>query len=133
MMKNKDTFTLWGVQDTFAGRIVEVLPTRKLARHSSVWNGNDFKPVKLECRIVDQRPKKPRKPKTFTAHGLTWIPHTPGDLMPCDGEKRVRVLWRGQKEGDYYPWFSVADEYSWNKKPYVKSCEIIGWNYADAK
>jgi hypothetical protein len=32
------------------------------------------------------------QPETFEAHGLTWIKHTPGDPMPCDGDARVEWI-----------------------------------------
>lgn len=62
-MKNKDTFTLWGVQDNETGRIVETRDSRQDAR-KLIWHeplGFNGKVVKLECKIVPQ--KKPRKPK----------------------------------------------------------------------
>jgi hypothetical protein len=130
MMKTQDTFTLWGVQDIDSGQVFVVRQSREQARKSN-WNN---RVVKLECRIIPQ--KKPRKPKTFTAHGLTWIPHTPGDPMPCDGERKVRILWRKEKDGDSYQRaINPAKEYEWEASDARahKVYETVGWNYADAK
>jgi hypothetical protein len=133
-MKN-DTFTLWGVQDNETGRIVETRDSRQDAR-KLIWHeplGFNGKVVKLECRIVEQRPKKPRKPKTFTAHGLEWIPHNPGDPMPCDGEKMIRILWRKEKEGDSYQQArNPAKEYDWevSETRAHRVFEIVGWNFS---
>ena len=73
-------------------------------------------------------PPRKTKPKTFTAHGLTWIPHTPGDPMPCDGEKEVRALLRNGAHGQL-----KANQWRWGSFNRRNSAEIIGWNYADAK
>lgn len=59
-MKPKDTFTLWGVQEPKSGHVLDTYATREIARNAC---GKRYKPVKLECRIVEQRPKKPRKPQ----------------------------------------------------------------------
>lgn len=42
-----------------------------------------------------RRPLPAPTPDTFEAHGYTWTRHTPGDPMPCDGDKRVQVLFSG--------------------------------------
>jgi hypothetical protein len=130
-MKNQDTFTLWGVQDNETGRIVETRDSRQDAR-KLIWYeplGFNGKVVKLECKIVPQ--KKPRKPKTFTAHGLEWIPHTPGDPMPCDGETKVRFLFRTEAEGGtYVPTIWRAEVCNWMERPNLPFTEIIGWNFA---
>jgi hypothetical protein len=133
-MKNKDTFTLWGVQDEEKGQLLEAHTSREQARYvkEAFHCRTLIRVVKLECRIVDQ--KKPRKTKTFTAHGLEWIPHTPGDPMPCEGEKPVRVLLRCENEHIFYiEGDSRARLSDWKKRLYAPSTEIIGWNYADAQ
>lgn len=119
-MKNQDKFTLWGVQSQ-DGVLLHSYNTREDAR---MWCGSLQQVVKLECRVVEQRPKKPKKPEPFTAHGLEWIPHTPGDPMPCDGEKRVRALLRNGSYGQV-----KATEWHWGKLN-RKKAELIGWNYA---
>jgi hypothetical protein len=133
-MKNKDTFTLWGVQDEEKGQLVEAHTSREQARYvkEAFHCRTLIRVVKLECRIVDQ--KKPRKTKTFTAHGLEWIPHTPGDPMPCDGNKRVRVLMRAENECcDYTQGAWPAKNLKWEKLYSREEAEIVGWNYANAK
>lgn len=127
-MKNKDTFTLWGLRCEQTKTVSDTFLTREGAR---AWRDENEQVVKLECRIVEQRPKKPRKAKTFTAQGLEWIPHTPGDPMPCDGETKVRFLFRTEAEGGTYVsaiW--RAEECNWMERPNISFTEIIGWNYA---
>jgi hypothetical protein len=126
-MKNKDTFTLWGVQEPNTGHLLHHYRTRDDAR---LWCHGNNRVVKLECRIVDQRPQKPKKPKTFTAHGLEWIPHKPGEPMPCDGEKRVRFIYRCELNSRYFDAFSPAIRLNWNRNS-SPDAEIVGWNYAD--
>lgn len=127
-MKHQDTFTLWGVQEPNSGHVLDTYATREIARNAC---GKRYKPVKLECRIVPQSAKKPKKPKTFTSHGLKWILHTPGDPMPCDGEKMVRVLQAAEyiKEWDYIRTASPAKHWKW--EDYCNKSNILGWNFAD--
>jgi hypothetical protein len=68
------------------------------------------------------------EPETFQAHGKAWTRHTPGDPMPCDGERMVYVLTpkTGESEEPY-----KASMYSWTAKDYYWWGEIIGWRYAD--
>ena len=72
-------------------------------------------------------------PNTFTAHGHTWTSHTPGDPMPCDGERLVCILTRYNK--DHAPCeieFTTprrAEGWTWGNT--LRTCEIIGWRYAD--
>jgi hypothetical protein len=122
-MKNQDTFTLWGVQEPNTGHLLHHYRTRDDAR---LWCDGNNRVVKLECRIVEQRPKKPKKPKTFTVHDLEWIPHTPGDPMPCEGRALVRIMTRNTETCK-----READSFSWNCLKSFSSWEIIGWNYAD--
>lgn len=127
-MKNKDTFTLWGLRCEKTKTVSDTFLTREGAR---AWRDENEQVVKLECRIVEPVSKKPKKPKTFTAHGLEWIPHTPGDPMPCDGETKVRFLFRTEAEGGtYVPAIWRAEECNWMERPNLSFTEIIGWNYA---
>jgi len=133
-MKNKDTFTLWGVQCNVTKTIRSTHLSRQRARLASKIAAVLCKPVKLECRIVEQRPKKPKKPKTFKAYGLEWIPHTPGDPRPCAGDKQVRILQRVENTPSFISLSQEAKDWDWGKTPenFLEE-EIIGWNYADAK
>lgn len=74
------------------------------------------------------------KPATFEAHGLRWIPHKPGDPMPCDSAEEVRVLITGDELlvdsiGDVQEEREAGD-WNWNKSSLPED-GIIGWNYAD--
>jgi uncharacterized protein YodC (DUF2158 family) len=68
------------------------------------------------------------EPETFEAHGKTWTRHTPGDPMPCDGERKVYILTSkaGESKGP-----SKAFMYAWTAKEGEWWREIIGWRYAD--
>jgi hypothetical protein len=67
--------------------------------------------------------------ETFEAHGLTWIKHTPGDPMPCDGESMLQVLEEGERNGKTYWDFRMpAREWGWRAGPNP----TVGWRYADA-
>lgn len=73
---------------------------------------------------------------TFTAHGLTWRKHTPGDLMPCEGEAVVRVLMKVEVETEPNKSFyenvnDPASTWDWGARPEDPESEILGWNYAD--
>lgn len=69
------------------------------------------------------------KPKTFEAHGLRWIPHTPGDPMPCNGNEKVRVLVGKDNDRSCQ---AAQDAINWHwGKDLNKAWEIVGWNYAD--
>lgn len=67
----------------------------------------------------------------FQHAGLDWIPHTPGDPMPCEEEKSVRFLQRWELEGHYADCVNMGKNCIWKKIPLVTQFEIIGWNYAD--
>lgn len=60
-----------------------------------------------------------------------WIPHTPGDPMPCDGNLEVEIMTREEAEGSI-PWRSgpqLAEEWEWsvNLSP---SRQILAWKPA---
>lgn len=57
-----------------------------------------------------------------------WIPHTPGDPMPCDGDLEVEIMTRTEVEGSI-PWRpgplpAEAWEWSANLSP---SLQILAW------
>lgn len=118
-MKNKDAFTLWGVQRP-NGTLATSHGNREEARQAQFPTE---RVVKLECRIV---PQSPKKPKTFTAHGLKWAPHKPGDPMPCEGSAKVRVILRDGEELIE----RRANHFDWKNLKFLKNTEIIGWNFA---
>lgn len=70
--------------------------------------------------------KQPDKPATFEAHGKVWTRHTPGDPMPCDGDKDVEIV-RGDGR---MPGIRCGFGWNWVKLA-NPSDEIIGWRYAD--
>lgn len=56
--------------------------------------------------------------KTFTAHGLEWTTHKPGDAMPCDGDRMVILLFQDGRESDaekgsYWRWGHIYNEKGW--------------------
>lgn len=62
----------------------------------------------------------------FQHAGKEWIPHTPGDPMPCPGDTRVRVLLSCEKEnGTYYDDIDSAEIWNWDEVGYRS---IIGWH-----
>jgi hypothetical protein len=63
---------------------------------------------------------------TFHHSGLDWIPHTPGDPMPCPGGTRVRALLRN---GVYDPEPTQSAFYlDWSDDEYLEDSIIIGWH-----
>lgn len=67
-------------------------------------------------------------PQTLHAHGHEWIPHAPGNPMPCEPGTNVYTLLRdyeatdlGHRPAKHFDWQALRD--------YV-SYEIIGWRYA---
>ena len=66
-------------------------------------------------------------PETFEAHGKVWTRHTPGDPMPCDGDRMVYILTSKAGESELaYEAFS----YDWTITNSSWWGEIIGWRYA---
>jgi len=68
------------------------------------------------------------QPETFEAHGLTWIKHTPGDPMPCDGDAMLHYVMRCAASQRPSP----AHDIDWKTCAYSPKTEVIGWRYADA-
>lgn len=67
-------------------------------------------------------------PDKFTHAGLPWIPHIPGDPMPCPPDTKVRVLLRGDLFKLQHPnqVFS-AELWFWGERSGADG-EIIGWH-----
>lgn len=65
-------------------------------------------------------------PETFEAHGHTWFKHTPGDPMPCEGGRRVFLLFRDEEVMPVLNSIYVG----WTRNE-GKSSDIIGWRYAE--
>lgn len=75
--------------------------------------------------MLDKQPN----PETFEAHGHTWFKHTPGDPMPCDGNRKVNWLLSGETdEGKYLHWSKLAKDVKWRDSRFG----VIGWRYADS-
>lgn len=65
-------------------------------------------------------------PTKFQHSGLDWIPHTPGDPMPCPPDTLVRVLLREEKDGRRYcDEQQRASTYNWIE---FGAPSIIGWH-----
>jgi len=66
-------------------------------------------------------------PTKFQHAGLDWIPHTPGDPMPCPGDMRVRVLFQAEQthKTEYLPRSDEAKAYWWGD---CRESSIIGWH-----
>lgn len=66
-------------------------------------------------------------PTTFHHAGLDWIPHTPGDPMPCPGDTLVRVLFQAEQthKTEYRPRSDMAKAYWWDD---CRESSIIGWH-----
>ena len=65
-------------------------------------------------------------PNKFQHAGLDWIPHIPGDPMPCPGNKVVRVLLREEEDGRRYcDEQQRASTYDWVE---FGAPSIIGWH-----
>lgn len=62
-------------------------------------------------------------PNKFQHAGLDWIPHTPGDPMPCHGDTRVRVLFRNHEVCSKA--FAAACR-DWRKM--MDEWDCIGWH-----
>jgi hypothetical protein len=61
------------------------------------------------------------QPETFEAHGLTWIKHTPGDPMPCDGDAIVQLLTNAGGMSRSWGTICVANAIGWD------ASNIMGW------
>jgi len=70
------------------------------------------------------------QPETFEAHGLTWIKHTPGDPMPCDGTSAINCLFEGRSGNDDPTKLYVAGGRHWGVEDH-RCYPIVGWRYAD--
>lgn len=99
-----------------AGKVIEVAEKRFGGWNPVKENHNWTFPVE-EYRI------KPES--TFEAHGQTWTKHTPGELMPCDGEALVFIT---SDSPDVLRCASLACDWHWGTKTKAK---ITGWRYAD--
>lgn len=65
-------------------------------------------------------------PTKFHHAGLDWIPHTPGDPMPCPPDTKVRVLLREEEDGrGYCDEQQRASTYDWIE---FGAPSIIGWH-----
>jgi hypothetical protein len=60
------------------------------------------------------------------SEGGGWIPHTPGDAMPCGGGEIVRVLFSTGAEGRPSQYAIHAADWAWGLYEYEK-LQIIGW------
>lgn len=60
---------------------------------------------------------------TFESHGKTWMRHTPGDPMPCDGKEEVEYIMES----------NLLSTKAWPAKDcrWDAGTSIIGWRYAD--
>ncbi len=78
--------------------------------------------------VVQDKPQ----PETFEAHGLTWIKHTPGDPMPCDGDAFIDVLWRNELPPSKMTTVahdgSTASEWKWGMTRNGQE-DVVGWRY----
>jgi len=71
-------------------------------------------------------------PKTFQAHGFTWTAHTPGDPMPCDGNKMVCILLQSELHNRTYDHDErLAKYYPWESKSTDEDSRVVGWYYAN--
>jgi hypothetical protein len=67
-------------------------------------------------------------PTKFQHAGLDWIPHTPGDPMPCPGDTLVRVLFKRElEEGNYqnFEFWAAFFSAEWGNNG---GRSIIGWH-----
>jgi hypothetical protein len=69
-------------------------------------------------------------PTTFHHAGLDWIPHTPGEPMPCPPDTQVRVLLKGELpiEREYLESCRPAKCWFWGSTEKGEAIEIIGWH-----
>ena len=67
------------------------------------------------------------KPETPIPDADGWIPHKPGDAMPCDGD-----LWVHAKYRDGLSVCCFSQDFRWNaaKESEDPECEIIAWKPA---
>ena len=80
----------------------------------------------LAARAGQEAEPKP-KPSTFTAHGKTWTRHTPGDPMPCDGERKIYCIDNLGRSGPF-----SAQSYDWSANRHARlGGNITCWRYAD--
>lgn len=63
-------------------------------------------------------------PEIAAMHTDDWIPHTPGDPMPCEAETMVSVLLAGGNSDT-----AKAGEFLWGRTGYPKG-EITHWKPA---
>ena len=102
------------------GKVVQFKP------HGCPWEDSEKPDFTAPIACYRIKPE----PETFEAHGKTWTRHTPGDPMPCDGERMVYVLTpkTGESEepckASMYAWTCIFREGDWWG-------ETIGWRYAD--
>jgi uncharacterized protein YodC (DUF2158 family) len=92
--------------------------------HGCLWEDSEKPDFTAPIACYRIKPE----PEIFEAHGKTWTRHTPGDPMPCDGERKVYILTsktgesKGPRKAFTCAWTAKAGEW-WR--------EIIGWRYAD--
>ena len=66
------------------------------------------------------------RPLIFTLAGQEWTYHRPGDVMPCEGDHNVAVVFSDGSiskkchRGDGWSWTRIGDD-----------DDIVGWRYAD--
>jgi len=66
------------------------------------------------------------RPLTFEHSGKLWSWHRPGDKMPCDGDRKVEVLFSDNTQSDRAYYGS-----SWSWRDTGDDDDILGWRYAD--
>lgn len=66
------------------------------------------------------------RPLTFNHAGKTWTWHKPGDPMPCDGERKVCLIFNDGKPSCAS---SKANVWEWDEQGFTAT--IIGWRYAE--
>ena len=59
-----------------------------------------------------------------------WIPHRPGDPMPCDGASNPKLLFRDGEVYDLTSRGEPANDYDWCAIPWDPVSEIIAWKPA---
>lgn len=63
----------------------------------------------------------------FQHGGLDWIPHTPGDTMPCHGDTKVRVFQISDSKSSRQELEITQEASIWNWGDCGED-SIIGWN-----
>jgi uncharacterized protein YodC (DUF2158 family) len=81
----------------------------------------------LAARAGQEAEPKPET-STFEAHGKTWTRHTPGDPMPCDGERMVEVLFSDQSKSTAS---RAGKDWVWEDSGPTFDDNITCWRYAD--